>query len=56
MLVLTRKENESVTITVEGITFHILVKELNSSRVQLTFDAAKEVVIHRTELLTPNHR
>jgi carbon storage regulator CsrA len=56
MLVLTRKENESVTLTVQGITFNILVKELNGSRVQLAFDATKEVVIHRTELLTLNQQ
>jgi carbon storage regulator CsrA len=53
MLVLTRKESESVTVTVQGITFNILVKELTGNRVQLGFDATDKVVIYRTELLTP---
>ena len=51
MLVLTRKEFESVTLTVRGVTFNISIKEIRGNNTQLAFDAPSEVSILRTELL-----
>ena len=51
MLVLTRKKNESVTVTVRGVTFNISIKEVRGNNIQLSFEAPPEVSILRTELL-----
>lgn len=47
MLVLTRKNNESIVI---GENIVMTVIEVRGDRVQLGFDAPKTVSIHRREL------
>lgn len=51
MLVLTRKESESITITHKGETFNISIKAVRGNNIQIAFDAPREVSIIRTELL-----
>lgn len=52
MLVLTRKENESVVITTEsGEEIVVSVLAVSGQQVRLGFDADESVLIDRAELL-----
>ena len=53
MLVLTRKETESVTIIVGETTFNISIRSIRGNNVQIAFDAPREITVLRTELLSP---
>jgi carbon storage regulator CsrA len=51
MLILSRKHNESITITCEnGSIIRIIVTDLSKHHVRLGFDAPKECRIYRTEI------
>ena len=50
MLVLSRKRNESIVVTVQGIDITIVIVEIRGDKVRLGFEAPKEVDIHRQEV------
>lgn len=50
MLVLSRLENEGVTISVDGRFVKVCVVEIRGDKVRLGFEADKDVVIHRDEV------
>jgi len=52
MLVLTRKKNEKVVLSVPGLEslIEITCVSLNDDRVRLGFEAPREVTIHRLEV------
>ena len=51
MLVLSRKRNESIVVTVQGIDITITVVAIRGGdKVRLGFEAPKEVDIHRQEV------
>jgi carbon storage regulator CsrA len=50
MLCLSRKLDQSVLITVGGLTIRVTVIESTPSRLRLGFEAPEEVRILRTEL------
>lgn len=50
MLVLSRKKNTSIKITVNGIEIDVWAIEIRGDKVRLGFDAPEEVVIHRHEV------
>ena len=51
MLILSRKHNESITITCsDGSVIKIIVTDLTKHTVRLGFDAPKSCVIFRTEI------
>lgn len=52
MLVLSRKKNESIILTLpSGDTIRVSVVDLYHGKVRLGFEASKEVKIFREELL-----
>ena len=51
MLILSRCSNESVTITVRGVTIRIRVNDILRNKVRIAIDAPKEVHVVRSELL-----
>ena len=51
MLVLSRHRDESLTITVDGTTFTILVTRIVDGRAYLGIEAPPNVIICRTELI-----
>ena len=53
MLILSRYSNESVTITVRGVTIRIRVNDILRNKVRIAIDAPKEVHVVRSELLVP---
>jgi carbon storage regulator CsrA len=50
MLVLTRKRNESVRVSIGGKELTLTVNRIKGDSVRLAFDAPREVQILRTEL------
>ncbi len=50
MLVLSRKKNEQIVITVGGETITFVVAEIRGDKVKIGFDAPPEVTIHRLEV------
>ena len=51
MLVLSRKENESVIIPMDdGNQIEVLVVEIRGDKIRLGFSAPKDVPIHREEV------
>lgn len=50
MLVLTRKKEEVVHIQVEDVKISITLVSIKGNRVQLGFDAPKDVIIRRAEV------
>lgn len=58
MLVLSRKQNEAVVITSPGHggrVITITVVEIRGGRVRLGFEAADDVLIHRSEVSKQRH-
>ena len=51
MLVLTRREDESITLITDQGKIEVIVTKINKSQVQIAIDAPDEVEIVRTELL-----
>lgn len=52
MLVLSRERNETVVfVTPDGDEYVVTVAEIRGDRVRLGFDAPKDVLIHRGEVL-----
>lgn len=52
MLVLTRQENESITLVHNGRVLGVLqIRQIKGERVRVGIDADKDIVIHRTEVL-----
>ena len=53
MLVLTRRRNESIILTLaDGSTIRVMVANVRGAKVQLAVDAPAEVRVVREELLT----
>ena len=50
MLVLSRKKNESVIITVGDQRIRVMVIEIRGDKARLGFAAPKDVTIHREEI------
>ena len=50
MLVLTRRKNEQLVITLGGQTVFVRVLEIANDRVRLGIVAPKEVAVHREEV------
>ena len=51
MLVLTRREDESITLITDQGKIEVIVTKINKSQVQIAIVAPDEVEIVRTELL-----
>ena len=51
MLVLTRREDESITLITDQGKIEVIVTKINKSQVQIAINAPDEVEIVRTELL-----
>lgn len=50
MLILERKYNEGVTITVRGIRIHVIIQDMLEKKVKLGIEAPEEVSINRDEI------
>ncbi len=50
MLVLSRKTDEEIVITVNGTTLSLKVVEIRGDKVRIGFDAPKDVSIWRKEV------
>jgi carbon storage regulator len=50
MLILSRKKNEAVIITVGDQRIRVTLVAIRGDKVRLGFDASKTVTIHRTEI------
>jgi carbon storage regulator len=51
MLVLTRRKNESIVITINGEIAVVRVLEVSRDRVRLGITAPRTVAVHRDEIL-----
>lgn len=51
MLVVTRSENESITLDCDGQKIRFVVRDIRGSRVSIGIDAPRGIKILRTELL-----
>lgn len=51
MLVLTRRRNEVVDITIGDVTVSVTVADIRGDRVRLGFDAPRNVLVNRREVL-----
>jgi carbon storage regulator len=50
MLVLSRKQDERVIISVGGVKLDILVVDIRGDKVRLGIQAPPEVIVHREEV------
>lgn len=50
MLVLTRRVNEAITLTVGDVTIRVVVKSIKSSQMRIGIDAPESVHILREEV------
>ncbi len=50
MLVLTRKQDERIVVSIAGYTINIHVLDVRGSKVRLGVDAPQEVEVHRDEV------
>ena len=50
MLVLTRKQDERIVVSIAGYTINIHVLDVRGSKVRLGVDAPQEVEVHRDEI------
>jgi len=51
MLILTRRQGEAITLTIEGKTVTICVHEIKGAAVKLAIDAPQEIRVMRKELV-----
>ena len=51
MLALTRRESESIILTVDGKTITVILHQIKNNQAKVAIDAPKEVEIVREELL-----
>ena len=56
MLVLTRKKNDVVVVTVGGVDVLVTIAEIRGDRVRIGFTAPQEVSIMRQELIDQQTR
>lgn len=54
MLVLSRKRNEKITLTVDGKEVELTVVRIDNNKVRIGFEADLDVQILRTELISEN--
>ena len=50
MLVLSRKENESIVARINGHLVKVIVVEIRGDKVRLGIEAPKEIEVHREEV------
>ena len=51
MLLLSRKKDETIHIFVGGVEITVTVVEIRGDKVRLAFEAPRDVIIHRSEVL-----
>jgi carbon storage regulator len=50
MLVLSRHQNQSITMTLEGQEIRVVVIEVQAGKVRLGVEADRSITVHRTEV------